>query len=409
MVRWAQPQTNGKKKRHFWGCIVTGSTVAAPYQCWPALTIRYISKNRQFIVDISGNIVDFWRFLSKFSQNDISSQNIVSITLRYTTNWRHIAIFSSIPVTLLALWTGDVYFPCWWSQRERKRKEEDTQTGGGMKLIFGEDTEEEEEVFEKEVFSTWRRDIQYSRGGKRRRSGGDLEQWSADENERYFKRKWEQSGLGGGQFWGHRDGVNDFSWESYQQAPWSSDHQPHHPRTFMTPSQPPFHRATFNADMPNWTTGPYRHDIPHSFPCCDNPVIASISTIDSSAYHTRFWPYAFANPSPSPFLAGGPFASEISKSEHEDFLKPRFKHCQSPRNSTCFFFLFSLRTWDHLHQKNQKEFTSKAPFLLKKESQQRLGFWWGFLGIFKSGFNRFLVGDPLGLQLTELRMERGRQ
>ena len=37
-------------------------------------------------------------------------------------------------------------------------------------------------------------------------------------------------------------------------------------------------------------------------PCCHNPVIASISTIDTSAYHPRSWSYASANPSPNPFL-----------------------------------------------------------------------------------------------------------
>uniref|UniRef100_F6GYF6 Uncharacterized protein n=1 Tax=Vitis vinifera TaxID=29760 RepID=F6GYF6_VITVI len=37
-------------------------------------------------------------------------------------------------------------------------------------------------------------------------------------------------------------------------------------------------------------------------PCYHNPVIASISTIDTSAYHPRSWLYASANPSPNPFL-----------------------------------------------------------------------------------------------------------
>ena len=46
-------------------------------------------------------------------------------------------------------------------------------------------------------------------------------------------------------------------------APWSSDRQHHHPRTSMTPSQPLFHLATFDCHMPNWTTGPHRHDSPH--------------------------------------------------------------------------------------------------------------------------------------------------
>ena len=44
-----------------------------------------------------------------------------------------------------SLRTSDVSFPCWWSQQEGKRKEEDAQAGGEMKLIFGEDIEEEEE------------------------------------------------------------------------------------------------------------------------------------------------------------------------------------------------------------------------------------------------------------------------
>ena len=72
--------------------------------------------------------------------------------------------------------------------------------------------------------------------------------------------------------------------------------QPHPHRAWLHP-QSSFmrhpHQQSFSPTTP-WLRFPS--------PCCHNPVIASISTIDTSAYHPRSWSYESSNPSPNPFL-----------------------------------------------------------------------------------------------------------
>ena len=67
----------------------------------------------------------------------------------------------------------------------------------------------------------------------------------------------------------------------------------------------------------------------------------------------------------------------------------------------------SLRTWEHLHHKNQKKFTNKAPFFfIGKGKSAQVQILVMFSENFQEHIQKFLVGNSVGAQRTKLKIGR---